>query len=160
MEIIMLRMFLFIGVGLFILALRRPPQKDWLLIFFVTAYFGSFIGALVVEKNLISYPVTFLKPPFQSSVLFEFLLLPVLSMYYYQTSYHSNVFGFIWQAASYSSVMTIIEFFLERYTDLIEYHQWKWYFTLITVFTFLICVRSLMWVINKKSGMLKDPKLQ
>ncbi|WP_079528110.1 CBO0543 family protein [Halobacillus hunanensis] len=152
MEIIMLRVFLFIGIGLFILALRRPPQKDWLLIYFISAYFGSFIGALVVAHHLISYPVTFLKPPFHSSVLFEFLLLPIVCTYYYQTSYQSGIFGFIWQAGFYSSVLTIIEFFLEGYTDLIEYHQWKWYFTLITVFTFLICVRSLMWVIHKKTS--------
>ncbi|MCP3738087.1 CBO0543 family protein [Rossellomorea sp. BNER] len=147
MEIILLWLLLIGGIGLFILSLRKPPQKDWLLIFFMTGFFAVFLGVIVVEEHLIRYPVNLFKH-FQSSVLFEFLLFPVLCIYYYQATYHSGFWGIILKALVYSSVLSILEFFLEKYTDLIDYLHWEWYFTLVSVFLFMIIVRSIMGLTN------------
>ncbi|WP_305853291.1 CBO0543 family protein [Halobacillus amylolyticus] len=136
-----------LGLVLFIFALRKPPRKDWLLMFLISAYFAIILGVIVVEEHLLTYPVSLFKH-FQSSVLFEFLLFPVLCTYYYQTSYFTGAFGIIWQAVVFSGVLTIIEFCLERYTDLIRYLQWDWYYTFTSVFLFMVSVRFLMWLIN------------
>jgi hypothetical protein len=146
-EIILLWLLLIGGIGLFILSLRKPPQKDWLLIFFMTGFFAVFLGVIVVEEHLIRYPVNLFKH-FQSSVLFEFLLFPVLCIYYYQATYHSGFWGIILKALVYSSVLSILEFLLEKYTDLIDYLHWEWYYTLVSVFLFMIIVRSIMGLTN------------
>jgi hypothetical protein len=146
-EIILLWLLLIGGIGLFILSLRKPPQKDWLLIFFMTGFFAVFLGVIVVEEHLIRYPVNLFKH-FQSSVLFEFLLFPVLCIYYSPATSHSGFWGIILKALVYSSVLSILEFFLEKYTDLIDYLHWEWYYTLVSVFLFMIIVRSIMGLTN------------
>ncbi|WP_396265821.1 CBO0543 family protein [Halobacillus shinanisalinarum] len=150
MEIIILWFLHILGVVVFIFSLRKPPRKDWLIMFFISAYLAIILGVLVVEGHLITYPVSLYKH-FQSSVLFEFLLFPVLCTYYYQTSYFTGVFGMVWQAGVYSGVLTIVEFCLERYTELIKYLQWDWYYTFISVFLFMLSVRFIMELINYKA---------
>lgn len=151
MEIIALWFFLALGVFLLILSLRKPPRKDLLLLFFTAAYLGSFLGMVVIEAQLITYPVKLLQS-FPQNVLFEALLLPTICIYYYQTSYQSNMIGSIWQALVYSGFLASAEFFLEKYTSLIKYLQWEWYYSWISVLIFLVLVRFLMKLINKEAS--------
>ncbi len=150
MEIILLIIFYILGTILFLVSLKKAPRKDWLLIYFITAYFAVFLGNLLVDYHLLKYPVTIFKH-LKGSVLFEFLLFPVICVYYYQTTYHSHISGVILQAVVYSGGLTLVEFFLEKYTNLIKYLQWEWYFTWISVFIFMIVVRSIMGLLNNKT---------
>lgn len=148
MEMILLWLFLILGVVLLSKVLRKPPLKNWLLCFFIASYPATFLGGLVVHYHLISYPVQ-LFPQFQSNVLYEYLLLPLVCTYYYQASYHKGVFSSWWQALVYISVLTVVEILLEKNTDLLHYINWNWYYSLISQFLFLLLVRWLMWLINE-----------
>ncbi|UOQ93929.1 hypothetical protein MUO14_02805 [Halobacillus shinanisalinarum] len=148
-EIILLWIFYILGATLLLFSLKKPPRRNWLLIYFTTAYFAVFLGNLIVEYHFLTFPVTLFKH-LDGSVLFEFLLFPVICIYYYQTTYHSAIFGIVWQAAVYSGALTIVESFLEMYTDLIKYLQWDWYYTWISVFIFMVIVRSSMGLLNNR----------
>jgi hypothetical protein len=156
MERIMLWSLLILGIALFLFSLQKPPIKTKLIIFLLTAYISTFFGVLVVEKNMLKYPINLFSNYFSSSLLYEYLLLPMVCIYFYQTSYHSSYFGMVLQCAMYTAALTIIEVVLERYTDLVEYHTWTWLYTLLSIFLLMMVIRILIQFIdmkdNRKSG--------
>jgi hypothetical protein len=151
MERLILWLLLIIGIGLFLFSLRKPQIKDWITIFLLTSYFSMFLGVLVQSEKMIEYPVRFLSKHFDTNLLYEYLLLPVISIYFYQTTYHSKYLGVVLQSVLYTSALTIVEVFFERYTYLIEYHTWTWMHTFISIFFLLISVRFFMQLINWKA---------
>jgi hypothetical protein len=142
---------LIIGFALVFFSLRKPPIKDWILIFLLTSNISIIIGTFVVAKNMLEYPVRFLNKQFDSSLLFESLLLPVVCVYFYQTTYHSGYRGIVLQGLLYTSVLTMIEVLFEKYTDLVEYHTWTWMHTFIGVFLLMLFVR-IIYAVDKREN--------
>jgi hypothetical protein len=139
-----------IGMILLIFSLRKPYIKDTILVFLFKAYFSTFFGVIVVEEKMIEYPVRCLSKYFETSILFEYFLYPIVCVLFYQTSYRSSFSGIILQCALYSGAITIIEVLCEKYTALIKYHTWTWMYSFISVFILSLSVRLLMQLINKK----------
>jgi hypothetical protein len=151
MDRILLWALLIIGMVLLFFSLQKPLIKDTVLVFLLKAYFSSFFGVIVVEENLIEYPVRFLDQYFKTSLLFEYFLYPIMCVYFYQTTYHSRLLGIIVQCALYTSALTIIEVLCEKYTSLIHYHTtWTWMYSFISIFLLSFFVRMLMELINKR----------
>jgi hypothetical protein len=150
MERIILWSLLIIGITLLFSSLRKPPIKNWILIFSLSSCFSTFFGVLVVEEKMLEYPVRFLRNYFSSSLLYEYLLFPVVCIYFYQTTYRSRYLNIVLQCILYTTVLTIIEFFFERYTELIKYHTWTWIYTFISTFLLMMFIRFLMQLISRK----------
>lgn len=149
MERIILWALFIIGITLLFFSFRKPVIKDWIIIFLLSAYLSTFFGVLVVEEKMLRYPIRILSKFFDTSLLYEYLLFPVVCIYFYQTTYHSRYISIALQCALYTTALTIIEVLFERYTDLIEYHTWTWMHTFISTFFLMIFVRILMQLINK-----------
>ncbi|MFC7064151.1 CBO0543 family protein [Halobacillus seohaensis] len=149
MEIIVLWSLWVVGFVLLLIILTKLPFWEWLLVYLLTAYFSITLGVIIVEENLLSYPVKSFNQHFDSSVLFEYLLFPVICLYYYRTSYHSTYKGILLQGAVYSSVITIVEYFIERYTDLVEYEKWTLIYTFISELILMLFIILLMKKIKK-----------
>ncbi|MCM3118252.1 hypothetical protein M3610_23785 [Neobacillus sp. MER 74] len=154
MERIILWSLLIIGITLLIYSLRKPPIIKWIGIFALSSYFSTFFGVLVVEEEMLEYPVRFLSNYFSSSLLYEYLLFPVVCIYFYQTTYCSRYFNIVLQGILYTTVLTIIEILFERYTELIKYHTWTWKYTFISTFLLMLFIRFLMHLINRKERKL------
>ncbi len=93
---------------------------------------------------MVEYPVKFLPDFFDTSILFEYLLFPVTCIFYYQTTYHSKLCSIMIQTFLYSAILTVLEVVFEKYTDLIEYHSWTWFYSLISMFLLMLFVRGMM----------------
>lgn len=140
-----------LGIVLLILGFRHFPFKDGLLIFLLSGYIAVILGGLVVESGLIVYPVKLIPAShFQSSLLFELLLLPVICLWFYRLTQRYSLMGAIFMAFIFSGVLTLLEYGLEKQTDVIEYHMWTWKITLATVFLFLLMIRYVTVFIKKK----------
>jgi hypothetical protein len=137
-----------IGIGLFFLSLRKPPLKDWLLIFFLSGNVTTFLGVFVEREKMLSYPVKFLSDYFDTSLLYEYVLFPVVCIYFYQTTYYAGYRGIFGQGLIYTAVLTIMEVGVERYTNLLHYNTWTWVHTFISVFLLMIFLRFVMKLIN------------
>lgn len=139
------------GIVLLFMNLRKLPVKDGLIIFLFASYIAVILGTIAVEEGMLYYPVKFLeRKHFDSNLLFEMLILPVICLYFYRTTFQSKRFPILIQSILYSAVLTTFEFFLERYTPLIEYLKWTWVHTFISVFLFLILMRVFIGLINRK----------
>lgn len=150
MERIILWSLLIMGISLLFFSLRKPVIKNWILIFLLASYFSTFLGVLVVEEKMLEYPIRFLSNYFTSSLIYEYLLFPVVCIYFYQTTYHSRFLNIVLQCILYTIVLTIIEVLFERYTELIEYHTWTWLHTYISTFILMMFIRILLQLLNKK----------
>ncbi|WP_205665301.1 CBO0543 family protein [Pseudalkalibacillus hwajinpoensis] len=133
-----------VGIFLLLFNLRKRPFKDRLIVFLITSYYSSILGILVVGEGMLSYPVNLFNNHFRSSLTYEYILFPLLSIYYYQTTLHSNWKGIVGQTALYSVGITVIELVLEKYTGFIQYESWTSTYTFVSTFIFLIIVRYLM----------------
>lgn len=151
LEMNILKALFIISLGLFINLLRKPPIKDWLLVFFLKSYFATFIDNLLVRKGFLKYPVNLISG-FDISVLFSYLLFPISCVYFNQITKTSSVFDIVKKCLYFSVPSAIAEHFLERKTKLISYKKsWNSYYSFLSIaFSFLI-VRALMGMIRSFS---------
>jgi hypothetical protein len=136
--------YLLIGVWVvsFLLIFTIPRDKFRLALvsFLFKQMITSVVGHVVVEYGLLAYPVTELADINRTSFTYEFLAYPIIcaifNVYYpfnrsrlYQVGYY----------IVFATALTIPEVLIERYTELIRYVRWNWFWTWGTLFiTFLM----------------------
>ncbi|WP_047985552.1 CBO0543 family protein [Ornithinibacillus californiensis] len=92
-------------------------------------------GLLVVENKLISYPKRlFFKKTIKSSFTFEYFVYPALctifNLYYPEKK---NNFIKLLYILFHSAIITVFESLALKYTKLIRYKKWTWYWSLLTM---------------------------
>ena len=87
---------------------------------------------------------------FDSSILFDYLLFPILCVFYNRTSEKSNLHSIFLQSFIYSTPMTVLEVILEKKTNLIRYNKkWNWLITYSTLVVTFLFVRGFIAIIRK-----------
>lgn len=92
-------------------------------------------GLVVVEKKLIAYPSRlFFKKTNKSSFTFEYFVYPALcALFNVHFPENQRYLYKISHYIFYSSIITLFELFAIKYTKLITYKKWTWYYTFITL---------------------------
>jgi hypothetical protein len=135
------------------LALWRwvPRDRNGLRKAHVAFFFKQMItwlfGLLVVEWGLILYPIHEFEHANMTSFTFEFFVYPAICTFYnvYYPATQSYFQEFLYTAL-FCSPITLLEVVLEKYTDLIHYNQWTWYWTWITLYlTFRMSRAYVKW---------------
>ncbi|WP_052015713.1 CBO0543 family protein [Halalkalibacter hemicellulosilyticus] len=109
-------------------------------------------GLIVVEFKLIQYPKRLFKRANATSFTFEYFVFPsiciIFNLYYPITK--SLSIKLLYHIL-YSASMTGIELLFERFTLLIKYTNWKWYYTFISLtFTFYLSRVYYQWFFKTK----------
>lgn len=145
-----LKVLLIFGVGSFFNLIRKPPMKDWLLIFFFKSYIATFIDNLAVRKGYLKYPVNLFKT-FDVSVLFSYLIFPVSCVYFNQITKNSSIKGILLKCLLFSAPSALVEHLLERKTKLIKYKKsWTSLHSFGSIAITFLMARFLMAIIRKK----------
>lgn len=118
---------------------------------FLTAQLPSWLfGLLVVEAGWIEYPVRELYKANATSFTFEYLVLPIICIFF--NLQYPETKGLYKKVKYYFyilSIFTLIEYLTEKYTLIIHYIHWEWYITLITMAIFLYMIRAFYkWFYN------------
>ncbi|NQD64382.1 hypothetical protein HP456_00405 [Bacillus haikouensis] len=147
-----LRFLLVFGLIAFCKLMKKPPTKDWMMVFLFKGYLSSILDKLVVRKGYIAYPVKLFKS-FDISFIFDYLLYPISCVYYNQVTRSSNIFGIILKSFYFSIPMALVEHFFEKKTSLIKFKKgWNTYTSLISLtITFLIS-RGFIAIIRKANN--------
>lgn len=108
-------------------------------------------GAIVVENKLVEYPVRFLENAYHASFTFEYFVFPAVSaLYNLHFPSKKGWFDKIMYMLAYPTAMTIVEVFLEKYTNLVKYVCWSWYWSFITLLiTLVISYAYYKWIFKK-----------
>lgn len=126
-----------VSLALLIFAVNWHYFRDWIALFFFKCTLDFIWGSAVENLDLLEYPVRLLPEYFETSLLFEAWVLPILCILYNQTTRKRGLGGIIWYALLFSALITAIEYPLELYTNLIKYKGWSWftsYYTLTLTF--------------------------
>lgn len=112
------------------------------------------IGLVVVEFGLLEYPVRLFASINRTSFTFEYYAFPVICAAF--NVWYPNDRSTLMQMGYYvgfTSVLTIGEFIIEKYTNLIVYVHWEWYITWITLcLSFFITRLFCVWFFEKGKG--------
>jgi hypothetical protein len=114
------------------------------------------LGIIIVELRMIEYPFRFIEYASRVSFIFEYFIYPAVSALF--TVHFPQKKS--WKAKTvyimaYPSVLTMIEVILEKYTNVIKYIRWHWYWSWISfVITLLITYWYYLWF-DKKMTQLK-----
>ncbi len=116
----------------------RRASISFLFMIFVS----WFLGIIVVEYDLIEYPKRFLASVNETSFTFEFFVFPVIGVFFnlYYPASSTRWKQFIYTAALTTGIV-IPEIIVEKYTDLIEYINWTWYISWISIFATFALLR-------------------
>jgi hypothetical protein len=91
-------------------------------------------GLVVVEWGLLEYPVRLFASINRASFTFEYYAFPVIcAAFNVWYPNHRSTLIQLGYYVGFSSVLTIGEMIIEKYTDLITYIHWEWYISWITI---------------------------
>jgi hypothetical protein len=144
-----LRLLFLFGIVSFLFSVRKPPVKDWLIIFLLKSYIASILDNILVKKGYLKYPVNLFKT-FDISVLFSYLLFPVSCIYFNQATKNSGTLGIIVKSILFSAPSSLAEDWIEKNTKLITYKKsWTSLHSFFSIASTFLLVRFLMSLIRK-----------
>ena len=113
--------------------------RDWIVILLFKGIIDFTWGSPVVNLKLIDYPVRLFPHYYNTCILFELWVFPILCVWYNQVTKDKSFLPIIGYALLFSAGMTMIEYPIEVYTELITYIEWSWFTTFYTLtITFLM----------------------
>lgn len=125
-----LRIMLVICIGLLPFLLRKPPIKDWLLVFSLNALSNGIVDKILVKKNYLKYPTRLLPNLFSIHILFDYLIYPTFTIIFNQVTMKDRPIKILMKLLLIVTPLTFIETVAEKKTNMIEWKKsWKWYYT-------------------------------
>jgi hypothetical protein len=109
-------------------------------------------GLVVVELRLLEYPIRLFASINRTSFTFEYFAFPVICAAF-NVWYPINRSALIQLGyyVGFSSVLTILEVIIEKYTKLIKYIHWEWYISWVTICIALFIARLFcVWFFAKE----------
>lgn len=116
--------------------------RDWIVVFLFKCTLDFIWGSPVVSLRLLEYPVRFLPRYYDTSILFELWVFPILCVLYNQVTKNRGLGPILYYAVLFSAGITAIEYPLEVYTNLIHYIDWSWFTTFYTLSITLLMSRT------------------
>lgn len=118
------------------------------------------LGLVVVEWGMLEYPVRELASVNRTSMTFEFFAYPAICAVF-NVHYPSkrSLLARLAYFCAFCTGMTSVEVLIEKYTKLIDYSDWTWYWTWCSLFaTFLSSRLFCVWFFKKwgKPAMLQE----
>lgn len=147
------------GIAGFIM-FPRQRRREAYTIFLFQGMLTWVLGLLVVEAGLLVYPVRELARASSTSFVFEFLIYPVVAAYYnifYPGRGSSKPVKVGWLLL-FAAGITVPEYLIEKYTDLLEYTGWHWYWTFLSIAATLY-VSRLFYVWFFSRNITKTPRI-
>jgi len=115
--------------------------------------------------NYVRYPHRYLPKLFDSNIVFLYVLFPLSCVMYNQFTYKMSAFKSFLSVFLFSTPMTLLEKWLEKYTNLVKYQKgWNGYFTFTALsFTFLLvkfCIQGIRTLNERSSDAVRKDELE
>jgi hypothetical protein len=142
----------FATIGILVKYVPKNQIRHGTLAFLYKQMITWLFGMLVVEKGLIKYPIRFFKKANKTSFSFEYFFYPAFcALFNIHYPEKSNKFIKLLYHLSHTGFLTLGEVLAERYTNLIQYVKWKWYWSFITMgFTYYSSRRFSRWFFKEE----------
>lgn len=149
-DIKILKVICYLSLASLPILFKKYHLKDWLLTFFIKAYYSQLVDSFVVANKKVTYPIRVFPKIFNTNIAFNMLLFPIACVIYNRITSKSNVKQAISRVFILSIPITLGEIWFEKNTKLIKYHNgWKWYFSFISLTFSFWLVRLTIEVIRR-----------
>jgi hypothetical protein len=142
-----------VALGLLLWGVSKKNIREAVLSLLFMQSFAFLLSVVTVQFKLISYPVRFFSSVCRTSISFEFLIFPVISVLY-NLHYPRNRkwrTKFLY-SLSFPTILTVLEKLMETYTQNIKYIHWNWFFSWISMAISLhIAYWFFNWFLGKNS---------
>lgn len=129
------------------LLIQKKHARQAQICFIFQQLLNWILGLCVVEAGWIEYPVREFQIATHTSFAFEYFVFPVITAYFnifFPEKRHTG--AKIGYYLAFTLGITIPEIFIVRYTQLIKYIHWEWYWTFISIWiSFYISRRFYLW---------------
>ncbi|MCY9668359.1 hypothetical protein M5X11_26130 [Paenibacillus alginolyticus] len=149
MEKILLRILFVSSLAAAPFVLKRNNLLMYLTVFFAKCVLSSTIDSYFIKKGNISYPVRPFTKIFDSNILYDLLFYPLLSVIWVRWSYQSKPRELITKSLFFSVPMTLLQWFLERKTDLFRWKSWTALHTFISINSTLFMIRGFVGLLKR-----------
>lgn len=147
----------FLGITLIInliilipLLLRKPPIKDWVIVYLFNAVTNGIIDNVISKLKIVKYPVKLFSKIFDTHLLFDFFLYPTFTIIFNQMTEKDKIFPIIYKLILITIPPFFVELWAERKTDLIKWsRKWKWYHTFFSLILKSLMTRLMIALIRK-----------
>ena len=139
-------------ITLLLMFIPRDKIREAQVAFFFKQVLTWLLGLTVVELKLIEYPIRLFSYANKTSFTFEYFIYPAICAVF---NVHYPMGKSVWRQLLYyfyyCTAITAVEIIVEEYTDIIEYINWTWYITWITLFiTFFMTRKFYEWFFKLK----------
>ncbi|MDP4093207.1 MAG: CBO0543 family protein [Bacillota bacterium] len=152
MNIILIMSWIVTGLLLFIFV-PKDKYRHAIIIFLFKQTITWILGLIVAHYKLIEYNGDIFSNATQASFTFEYIVYPgicvLFNLYYPENKRRFSQFLYY---AYYCSAITIIEVFLEKTTNLINYRHWSGIMTWLSLaLTFFVSRKFYLWFFKLKT---------
>jgi hypothetical protein len=111
---------------------------------------NSISDKYLVSKGYLKYNIRPFRKSFKTHLPFDYVIYPLLLLYYNQWTLHSKPTGILLKPCAFVIPQVIIETIAEKKTDLITWRKgWSWYHSFITLFAKMLVCRLIIGLIRK-----------
>lgn len=137
-------------LSIFLIPKTKRIQAQFVFLF--VQFPAWVLGLSAVELKLLEYPYRELSSINRTSFIFEYFILPVVCVHLNaRFPEHASIVKKLGLYIGVASIFTLAEFILERYTEVIKYTGWEWYWTFLSVWFILWVSRVItLWFFGKK----------
>lgn len=145
---------------LLILTVTRIKIREAFVIFSFKQVQTWLLGLVVVQYNLLEYPVREFANAARNSFSFEYFIYPAICVVFnLKFPEKKGIIPKTLWFLFFPSWMTALEVLLEKHTHLIHYITWHWYWTWISLLiTFYVDRSFYLWFIRKQTGGIRSAK--
>lgn len=140
-----------VTILLLILFTPRDKIREAHVLFMFKQVLTWLTGLIIVESHLIEYPVREFQTATATSFSFEYFIYPaVCIIFVLRFPFRKSIWLKIGWFALFPTAITIVEVLIERYTNLIKYISWTWYWSWLSMLLFdIITLCYYLWFIKK-----------
>lgn len=132
----------------FVYWIKKPPFKQWLMLYFVSSSIAVFLDTLFVDMGLYEFEFDLL-PYTDISDVFDYIVYPIIVVWMAYWTYRMKWWQTVLIIILLSFGLALFENWLEVNTELIIYHHWSWETSLIWFIGIGILLRLLMEAFKK-----------
>ncbi|MGD6966384.1 CBO0543 family protein [Rossellomorea vietnamensis] len=132
------------------LLIRKPPVKDWIIVYLFNAATNGLIDNILSKHKIVKYPVRLFSKSFDTHIMFDFFLYPTFTILYNQMTQKDKIPLIIYKLIFITIPPFLIELWAEKNTNLIEWsRKWKWYHTFLGLIFKSLLTRTVIGVVRK-----------
>jgi hypothetical protein len=148
----MLRISLLVGIGMLPILFRKPGIKRWSIIFISNGITSHILDHYLVKAKMLKYPVRLAPKAVKINIVYDYLICPLVTVLYCQTSYNSKFISTAVQGFIFAIPQVALEYLAEKRKKIIKYSNgWTWVHSYLGIVATKLAFRGLDELLKPKT---------